>query len=101
MLQLYHSSNADKIDSVISYSGGTMAAFVNWSSGKPGSALVNTKIKGPGPHPFDSIILYDSYSIGFFGLRVLLRVFGLRVQMITEISYGIIVIWKRPFKQFD
>ena len=50
MLQLYHSSNADKIDSVISYSGGTMAAFVNWSSGKPGSALVNTKIKGPGPH---------------------------------------------------
>ena len=54
MLQLYHSSNADRIDSVISYSGGTMAAFVNWSSGKPGSALVNTKMKGPGPHLFDS-----------------------------------------------
>ena len=51
MLQLYHSSNIGRIDSVISYSGGTMAAFVNWSSGKPASTLVNEKILGSGHIP--------------------------------------------------
>ena len=96
MLQLYHSSNADKIDSVISYSGGTMAAFVNWSSGKPGSALVNTKIKGPGSHPLDHNSKFISWSRAQQS-----SLFCQRVQMITEISYGIIVIWKRAFKQFD
>ena len=91
MLQLYHSSNADKIDSVISYSGGTMAAFVNWSSGKPGSALVNTKIKGLGEFKVH-IMVRSLYSRTVKDL--LYRLFGLRDQMITEISYGIIVIWK-------
>ena len=80
-----------------------MAAFVNWSSGKPGSALVNTKIKGPGSHLFDSKFISWSRSHTLwpidYGPNSI--AFGLRVQMITEISYGIIVIWKRPFKQFD
>ena len=44
MMVLQHPLAKDKIDSVISYSGGTLTALSGWASGKAASSVVNTKV---------------------------------------------------------